>query len=248
MDKLKIIIVDDEKRIRTSLIHVLKLHYPEAEVVAEAENITEAKKEIDQHRPDVVLLDIKMPEGTGFDLLKTLMPVKFKVIFITAFDNYAIEAFKYSAIDYLLKPVIPDDLVNALDKAKEKLNEEKENEKLKVLLGNLKEEQKKIVLNTHERTYVLEINQIIRCEADRNYTRFYTNDQKFILVSGGLKDYERTLDSTQFFRPHHSHLVNISFIKSLEKRDGGILIMKDGSEVPVSTRKYSELNGVLKNI
>lgn len=248
MEKIKVIIADDEKRIRTSLIHVLKLHYPDAMVVAEAENIIEAAQAIATHAPDVVLLDIKMPGGTGMELLKQLMPVKFKVIFITAFNNYAIEAIKYSALDYLLKPVIPNELVKALDKVKEKLNEERENIKLKALLNNLTNDDKKIVLNTHERSYVIEVSKIIRCEADRNYTRFFVTDKKTILVSGSLKEYESVLNSTKFFRPHHSHLINTAYISSFEKKDGGVLIMKDGSEVPVSIRKHSELTEVLKKI
>jgi two-component system LytT family response regulator len=245
LHKLKIIIVDDEKRIRTSLIHVLKLHYPDAIVVAEAENILSAAEVIEQYKPDVILLDTKMPGGTGFDLLKQLMPLKFKIIFISAFDNYAVQAFKFSALDYLLKPIIPADLVKALDKASEKLNEENENLKLRTFVDNLKNEnEKKIILNTQEATHVIPINEIIRCEADRNYTHFFLLNKKTILVSGGLKEYEEMLKPYGFIRPHHSHVINLAFITKLEKRTG-MLILKDGSEVPVSIRKHPELIEVL---
>lgn len=248
MERLKILIVDDEKRIRTSLKHVIKLHYTNADVVAEAENINSALDLVHLFEIDVVLLDIKMPGGTGFDLLTQLMPVKFKVIFITAYDEFAVKAFKYSALDYLLKPVVPSELVSALKKAHEKVNEEKENIKLKVFLGNIQQEEKNIVLNTLEETHVVNINQIIRCEACRNYTRFFVSNKKAILVSKGLKDFEKTLSSDQFYRPHQSHLINLSFVNRLEKRDCWNLIMKDGSKVPVSTRKHNEIIEVLKRV
>lgn len=241
---MKIIIIDDEKRIRTSLIHVLQLHYPGATVIGEAENIQTALELISVENPDVILLDIKMPGGTGFDLLKQLNPVKFKIIFITAFDHYAVNAFKFSAIDYLLKPVIPEDLVHALNAAKEKINEELETIKLKNLLDNLKQEDKKIVLNTQEATHVINVNDIVRCEADRNYTRFFLSNTKTILVSGGLKEYEEMLKPFGFIRPHHSHVVSLNFITKLEKKNNS-LILKDGSEVPVSIRKHPELSAIL---
>ena len=241
---MKIIIIDDEKRIRTSLIHVLQLHYPEAIVIGEAENIRTALELISVENPDVILLDIKMPGGTGFDLLKQLNPIKFKIIFITAFDHYAVNAFKFSAIDYLLKPVIPEDLVHALNAAKEKINEELETIKLKNLLDNLKQEDKKIVLNTQEATHVINVNDIVRCEADRNYTRFFLSNTKTILVSGGLKEYEEMLKPFGFIRPHHSHVVSLNFITKLEKKNNS-LILKDGSEVPVSIRKHPELSAIL---
>jgi two-component system LytT family response regulator len=213
-------------------------------VVGEAENIQSALELIKLHNPDIILLDIKMPGGTGFDLLKQLTPVKFKIIFVTAFDQYAINAFKFSAVDYLLKPVIPEDLVQALNAAREKINEEFENTKLKNLVDNIKQEDKKIVLNTQEATHVINVNDIIRCEADRNYTRFFLSNKKIILVSGGLKEYEELLKPHHFIRPHHSHVVNLNFIIKLEKKTS-ILILKDGSEVPVSIRKHPELANVL---
>ena len=251
MKQLRIIIVDDEKRIRTSLINVLKLHYPNAFVVAEAENVTTAIEVIKVHKPDVVLLDIKMPGGTGFDLLKKISPLTFKIIFITAFDQYAIQAFKFSALDYLLKPVIPHELVGALQRAEQQINTEILNEKLNVFMSNMEgfsREIKKIVLNSHDKIHVISINEIVRCEADRNYTLFILIKNKSILVSRSLKEYEDMLSPFGFFRSHHSHLVNLSFVDRLEKRDGGILIMKDNSEVSVSSRKYGELIVALNRI
>lgn len=241
---MKILIVDDEKRIRTSIVHVIRLHYPKAIVVGEAENIQEAKQLIRDQKPDVLLLDIKMPGGTGFDLLSELMPATFKIIFVTAFNEFAIKAFKYSVLDYLLKPVVPEDLVRALDKARKQINGEEEILKLKTLIDNLKYEEKKIVLNTQNATHVIAANEILRCEADRNYTRFYLYNKKAILVSGGLKEYEELLKPLGFIRPHHSHVVNLNFISKLDKRTN-LLILKDGSKVPVSIRKHPELYNIL---
>lgn len=251
MNPIRIIIVDDEKRIRSSLINILQLHFPDVKVVAEAENVQSALEEIKTHSPDVVLLDIKMPDGTGFDLLKQFIPLTFKVIFITAFDHYAVQAFKFSALDYLLKPVIPEELVNALHKAQEQINTENINAKLNVFMSNmngLTRETKKIVLNTQETMHVINITDIVRCEADRNYTLFVLSNKKPILVSGSLKEYDEMLSPYSFFRSHHSHLVNISFIDRFEKKDGGRLVMKDGSVALVSSRKKDELIVALNRI
>lgn len=248
---MKIIIVDDEKRIRNTLINVLKLHYSNAIVVAEASDVNTAIEAINIHKPDVVLLDIKMPGGTGFDLLKKLMPLTFKVIFITAFDKYAIEAFKFSAVDYLLKPVMPSELVDALKRTEHQLNNENANAKLEVFIANMNnisKEGKKIVLNSQDKMHVISINDIIRCEADGNYTVFVLADKRNIVVSRSLKEYDDMLSPMGFFRSHNSHLINLTFIDHLDKKDGGVLIMKDGSQALVSARKQSELVAAINNI
>jgi two-component system LytT family response regulator len=247
---LKVIIIDDEKRIRSSLKNLIKLHYPNASVIAEAEDLKTAVEAIKSSKPDAVLLDIKMPGGTGFDLIKELMPVQFKIIFITAFDNYAVQAFKFSALDYLLKPVIPQELINALQKAEQEINKEQLNARLNVFMDNISDlarETKKIVLNSHDKMQVVGLNEIVRCEADRNYTKFILTNKNPILVSGSLIEYDEMLSPYGFFRCHHSHLVNLSFIDRFEKREGE-LIMKDNSKVEVSSRKFSELADALKRI
>lgn len=248
---MKIIIVDDEKRVRSSLRNVINIHYPDASVIGEAGDLDSAIEAIKMNNPDVVLLDIKMPGGTGFDLLKRLVPFSFKIIFITAYDEYAVQAFKFSALDYLLKPVMPQDLVSALQKAEQQLTNENFHAKFNVFLnnmGDLSRETKKIVLNSHAKMQVIAVNEIVRCEADKNYTKFILIDHKTILVSGQLKEYEEKLGQYGFFRSHHSHLVNLYFIDRLEKRDGGLLIMKDGSTALVSARKHCELVSALNQI
>ncbi len=247
---LKIIIVDDEKRIRTSLQHLLSMYYPSASVVAEAGDVETGVAEIQKHKPDVVLLDIKMPGGSGFDLVQKLSPVTFKIIFITAFDKYAVQAFKFSALDYLLKPVNPDELVSALQKAEHQIETEEISLKLNTFIGNMtgkNNEQKKIVLNTQNTVHVLNITDIIRCEADRNYTRFILSAGKNILVTGSLQKYDDILCPVGFFRSHHSHLINLSYIDRLEKQNAE-LVMKDGSNVPLATRKKDDLLELLGKI
>jgi two-component system LytT family response regulator len=248
MQNIKIFIVDDERRARLSLAHVIRLHYPEAEICGEAGSIREAEGSVRRQDPDVLLLDIKMSDGNGFDLLERMMPFKFKVIFVTAYNQFAIRAFRYHAIHYLVKPVVPAELVSALNQARQLMQTEQENQKLRSLLSDLKKEEGKIVLKTQEATYILPVNEIIRCEADRNYTRFFLLNKKNILVSGGLKEYEEMLKQYKFIRPHHSHLVNPSFILRLDKKNSGILILKDGSEIPVSTRKHSEIVQQIKGL
>lgn len=251
MKQLNIILIDDEKRVRNSLKSILEMYYPTACVIGEAEDIKEGKELIHSLKPDVVLLDIKMPGGTGFDLLKQLMPLTFKVIFITAFDQYAIQAFKYSAIDYLLKPIIAEDLVNALDKSAEQLIASNETMKFDNLIDNfsqLTRDSKKIVLNTQDKIHIVGINEIIRCESDANYTTFTLLNKKPVIMSKPLKEYDEMLTPYGFFRSHHSHLVNLSMIDRLEKREGGVLIMKDNSEAMVSSRKYAELVVAIGNL
>ncbi|MBI5541250.1 MAG: response regulator transcription factor [Bacteroidia bacterium] len=248
---MRILIIDDEKRIRSSLINVLKIHYPKAIVVAEAENIQIAFEAIQKHKPEVVLLDIKMPNGSGFDLLKQIYPITFKIVFITAFNEFALQAIKFSALDYLLKPVIPKELIEALDRAERQLNTEEMIEKFNVFINNIENvnrETKKIVLNSHHKIHVINLNEIVRCEADRNYTMFYLTNKRSVLVSRSLKEYDEMLSPMGFYRPHHSHLINLSFVDSLEKRDGGILILKDGSEVPVSSKRQCDIIAALNKI
>jgi len=247
---LKVIIVDDEKRIRTSLVHLLGMYYPNASVVAEAGNIEEAATEIKKHNPDVVLLDIDMPGGSGLDLVKNLSPINFKLIFITAFNKYAVQAFKFSALDYLLKPVNPDELISALKKAEERIQAEELSLKFNTFMSNmasLTREAKKIVLKTQNTVHILNITEVIRCEADRNYTKFLLSNGKSMLVSGSLKEYDDMLSADGFFRAHHSHLVNLSFISRVEKQNSE-LVMKDNSIIPLATRKKDTLLELLEKL
>jgi len=248
LKKLKIILIDDEKRTRSAIAGSISLHYPNAEIIGEAESVESAVAILNNTTPDIVLLDIKMPDGTGFDLLSRLMPVKFKIIFVTAYDEFAVRAFKFNAVEYLMKPIVPSELVQALDKAKSLLNIERENLKLTQLISTMAGDGKTITLNTQDAKHVLNTKQIIRCEAERNYTRFHLLDGRSIFVSRGLKEYEEQLKDFGFFRIHNSHLINISLIETLLKRNSPVVKMVDGSEIPVAIRKYSKLQSILSKI
>jgi two-component system LytT family response regulator len=251
MEPLRIVLVDDEVRIRTSLKHLISMYYEPAQLVGEAEDILTAGDLIKGQKPDVVLLDINMPGGSGFELLKQFNPMPFKVVFITAFDDYAVQAFKFSALDYLLKPVNPDELVAALQKAHKQLHAEETSLRMETFLQNISgttRDSKKIVLNTQEAMHIINITDIVRCEADRNYTKFIIKGSKNILVSGSLKEYDEMLSAYGFFRSHHSHLVNLDYIDRFDKRDGGRLILKDGSEILLAVRKKDELMAALARI
>jgi two-component system LytT family response regulator len=248
---VRTIIVDDEKKARETISGILRMYCENAVLVAEAENVSSAIEAIERHKPDLVLLDINMPGGNGFELLRHFSKADFKIVFITAYEEFAIKAFKFSALDYILKPVDPDELVAAVEKVKGLIEKESMDTKLKAFIDNMdniSREVKKIVLKTSESIHVLNVHEIIRCEADRNYTSFILSSGKKILVSNTLKEYDEMLSSYRFFRAHQSHLVNIDHIERYEKKEGGFLIMKDRSFVPVSVRKKETLLSLLENI
>jgi len=241
---IKAIIIDDEEKSRATISAILKLHCKDVSVIAQAEDVESGLEAIIQHPPDLILLDVKMPDGTGFDLLQRLDSVSFKIIFITAFEEYAIKAFKFSALDYIIKPVDPNELVSGIAKATQTVEKEKFSLQLEAFMANINNmarEVKKIVLKTTDNIYVINVQDIIRCESDRNYTNFYLNDGKKLMVSVTLKEYDDLLKPYSFFRVHQSHLVNLNHIDRYEKGGGGSLVMKDGSTVSVSFRKKEKL-------
>ncbi len=244
---ISIVVIDDEPRARETIINLLKISPVELTLAGEADSVQSGYETINLTSPDLVLLDIDMPDGTGFDLLKMFEQIGFRVIFITAHNEYAIRAFKYSAIDYILKPITAGELFRALEKAEAEISREETVLKLGALLKNL-EKLKKIVLKTAESIHIVNVSEIIRCEADVNYTTFYLSDGKKLLVSKPLKEYDRLLAPAGFFRTHQSHLVNLDHMLRYEKTEGGYLVMDDNSTVPVSTRKKEELFRLFENM
>ncbi|MBL4715008.1 response regulator transcription factor [Bacteroidales bacterium AH-315-I05] len=245
------IIIDDEQKSRETIADILDLYCKDVSVVAQAEDVKSGLNAIAQYKPDVILLDVKMPDGTGFDLLQQLDTIDFKVIFITGYEEYAIKALKFSALDYILKPVDPDELTTALNKAEHSLERENISLKLNAFvtnIGNIVKEVKKIVLKTADNIYVINVQDIIRCKSDRNYTQFYFNDGKKLLVSRTLKEYDDLLNGYSFFRVHQSHLINLNYIDHYAKGDGGFVFMKDGSSVAVSFRKKEQLLKLLEEL
>lgn len=237
---ISVAVIDDEARARDTLINILKLSQVGMKLAGEADSVRTGLELIRSHNPDVVLLDVNLLDGTGFDLLKQIPSPHFKVIFITAHEEYAIRAFRFSAVDYILKPVVAGELLAAVDKAAQTISREETELKLSALLSNL-DSAKKIVLKTAESIHIVQISNIIRCEADVNYTTFFLKNASSLLVSKTLKDFADLLEPTGFYRTHQSHLVNINHIVRFDKGEGGHLVMDDESIVPVSSRKREEL-------
>jgi len=248
---LRAVIIEDEKKSREALNALIDRYCRNVEIVAEAEGVISGKKAINDHSPDFIFLDIQMPDGSGFRLLEEIGDVNFEIIFVTAFDQYAIKAIKYSALDYLLKPIIPEELVNAIEKVEKKRTASQINKNIKVLLENIRSSGSrphKIVLSTAEKIHIVDVDNILRCESDNYYTRFLFTDGGTVLVSKTLKENEELLKDHNFLRPHKSHLVNIKYIKSFIKHDGGYIIMTDGSKVPVSRRKRESVVEIINNL
>ena len=234
------LIIDDEARSRKLLRDLLAIHCPEVEVLGEAADVAEGIKGIQLHAPQLVFLDVQMPDGTGFDLLRKLPAISFRVVFITAHEKYAIEAFRFSALDYILKPVSPPDVKRAVQKASETLVLSNLQLQIQTLMSNLNQSPEKIVLKTMDSIFVIRLEEIARLEADGNYTTFYLTDGRKQVVSRRMKSYEEMLPRNQFFRTHNSHLINLKCFREFNKRED-LAILDDGSEVPVSTRRKQGL-------
>lgn len=240
---LRTLIIDDEPPVRDTLIKLLQKTCPQVKVVGEASSVASGIRAIREKSPGLVLLDIKMDDGTGFDLLNHFKNINFKIIFITAFQEYAIQAFGFSAIDYILKPVNPEKLAEAVRRA-EHLQQKEFNTQLDALRENLEnpgKQNKKIILKNLESIFLLSIDDIVHCESDGSYTIFETADQQRIIVSKVLKDYDQLLSDSGFLRVHRSHLINLKHIKRFDKQDGGSVVMSNGSQIPVSTSGRARL-------
>lgn len=247
---LRTLIIDDESHIRDSLTKLLAKYCPEVTIAGEADSVANAIKAINEHHPDLVLLDIQMNDGTGFDLLSSLPSIDFKVIFVTAYDQYALQAFRFSAVDYLLKPVNPEMLVDAVKRASLLIQEHHklQIQALQENLKNIEHQNKKIILKTTENIYLLDLRDLISCESDNNYTFVYTTNSGKILVSKTLKEYEEMLTGFGFYRVHKSFLINLAHIKRFEKQDGGYVVMTNELKVPVASRKRDEMLEILERM
>ena len=239
---IKSLIIDDEPHNQENLKGLLKKCCSNVEVVGLACSSKEGVEMIKSEQPDLVFLDIEMPNKNGFELLESLEQVNFEVIFVTAYNQYILQAIKTCALDYLMKPVVSSELVDAVFRVEKAVAKKKENEKLKVLVENFKSinQPKKIALPTAEELFFVPINDIIRCKGENNYTVFYLTNGTSILVSRTLKDWEDLLTPHQFIRTHQSHLINSAHVSSFVKKDGGYILMVDGSMVNVSKHKKDQ--------
>jgi len=233
---MKAIIVDDEPAVRNTISTLLREGFPEITVCAQAGSVGEGFVAVMEHKPDLLFLDVELPDGLGFDLLKKVSPVHFRTIFIIGHQEYALDAIKVSALDYILKPIDQDELKSAIEKAREVLNHEDEQMKLQALGENLQGKKilKRIILRTADALQLISVSDIIRAEADSNYTHFHLSGGKHIMVSRTIKEYEAMLSGSGLIRVHQSHLVNLNYIDKFMKHDGGYLQLKDGTSVPVS--------------
>ena len=239
-NQLRTIIIDDEPDAVNFIRSIIQEYCPTLEVTGTANNAQDGIAVIREGKPDIVLLDVEMPHGSGFDLLAQFPDKSFDVVFITAFNHYAIRAIKYSAVDYLLKPININEFILAIQKVTEKrLHEYIPNRNLEILLENLDSgTPAKLAIPTSEGMEYVNTKEIIRIEADRSYSWFYLTGQRKILVSKNLKEYQDLLNDRDFFRSHNSHLINLEHVKKYIRADGGAIEMTDGSHVPVSrTRK-----------
>lgn len=237
---IRAVIIDDEPKNRKILYSLLEKFCPQVTILGEAGSAKEAMEIIPAVKPDLIFLDIEMPYGNAFDLLDQLMPVDFEIIFITAFDEYTLKAFKYSALDYLLKPVNIEELQAAVERAAKKIHLKSINQQLESLLQNLQSNKfpaSKIAIPTNDSYVFVMLKEILRLEARGNYTCIYTADGSKHISSRNIKQYDEMLPERQFFRIHNSHIVNLEHVRKYRKGRGGEVEMTDGAVLEVATRR-----------
>lgn len=245
----KAVLIDDEKHNLENLVYLLNTYCPQVEVCDIAINAESGKTAILKHQIDIVFLDIQMPDKNGFDLLRDLTHCDFEIIFVTAFDQYAIQAMRFAAVDYLLKPINVAELQSAVKRAIDKCVLKVQNKQLENLIQLLKNQQNKkehrIALTTMKETRYIKTDEIVRCESSNNYSTFYLQDNEALLVCKPIYEYEDILSEYGFLRCHQSHLVNMKFIKSWIKDDGDHLLLYNGTEVPISRTKKERVKMAL---
>ncbi|MFM9984662.1 MAG: LytR/AlgR family response regulator transcription factor [Flavobacteriales bacterium] len=237
---MKILIVDNEKAIREGLRIMIEDSFLEVTAIAEANDIETAQRLIQKEAPELIFLDVELDNESGFDLADSFKDPHFSLVFITAHNKYAVEAFRFSAIDFLLKPIDADELKRAIERAREnKLKKEMVAQLaiLKESFRNPTQHDRKIVLKDQESIYFIKVNDIFYLEADGPYTRFFIRDSHPVLISRNLKEYEIMLEDQGFIRAHHSYLVNSNHVVKYDKADGGTLVLSDASRVSISQRK-----------
>ncbi len=245
--ELRVIIIEDEKHGQEALQELLKTYCPEVKVLSVADTVELAKEQIIEHKPDVVFLDIELQSGTGFDILEALESIDFSIIFTTAFEAYALRAIKFSSLDYLLKPINPEELKAAVGKAHHKKNRDIYEQQIGVLIRNLKHQPvpDKICLSTSQGLEFVNVDDIIYCEAQGAYTNFILKYNRTLMVSKNIKEYEKLLGEHLFMRVHNNALINLKEVKKYVKSQGGYIVMSNGASVGVSRRRKDQfLNAI----
>ncbi|MBN1970524.1 MAG: response regulator transcription factor [Candidatus Delongbacteria bacterium] len=249
---IKAVIIDDEPAMQELNSRLLAEYFPNIKLAGTADSIESSLDLIQETKPDLVLLDIEIKGGTGFQILQQLKPYKFKVVFITAFDTFALKAIKFSALDYIVKPVNETEFQLAIQKAVDDFQNRPDNEtQVDVLMDSYRKEiqSKKLVLKTIDSLHIIDISDILFCQSDNSYTTFFmSGENEKIVVSKGIKEYAELLKDYGFFRPHQSYLVNLNHVKKIDKSDGGFIIMKNKKEIPVSIRQKKQLITLLEKL
>jgi two-component system, LytTR family, response regulator len=247
---MKLAIIDDDKKIRDLYKAVIEKGFPDLNDICEASSMVEGVELLKSCKPDIVILDIDLGDGTGFDVLQAVKPYNFSLIFSTAFNDFAIKAIKFSALDYILKPVDETELCTAIEKAMDVRAKSNVERQLKNFFEHYDKtaQPKKLVLKTAGEFNIVEITDIVYCQSDNSYTTFFFANGEEIVVSRSMKEFEDILTEFNFFRPHTSYLVNLNYVKKLDKSDGGFLILKNGKEIPVSVRKKAGLIQILESL
>lgn len=251
---MKVLIIDNDSSIREGLVSLLRKLCPNIKEISEATGVASGIEAINKLLPELVFLDVEMDDGTGFDLLQKLGNYNFQLVFITAHNKYAVNAFKLSAIDFLLKPIDPMELVVSVNKASAQLKNRDLESQIKLLEESLqnqsskRDQDKKIALNDGNSIHYIKVSDIIYCKADGSYTVFYLLSARKIMVSKLLKEYEDLLTDFNFLRTHHSYLINAKKIIKFDKTDGGQLILEESHSVPVSARKKEQVLEILSRI
>ncbi len=239
----KAIIIDDEANSRNSLLQKIVTHCPSVKVIAECENGEQGIAAIEKEKPDIVFLDVEMPRINGFVMLQQLRYKDFELIFTTAYDHYAIRAIRFSALDYLVKPIEAIELISAVQRAVEKRKQQPEDSRIENLLHNIAEEKElnnRIAIPSMDGLFFISIADIIYLEAEGNYTVIYTFGDKKYTVSRTLKDFEELLPAHFFIRIHHSHIINKKEVQRYIKGEGGQIVLKNGVMLDVSRRRKEE--------
>lgn len=246
--KINAVIIEDELNNIENLQGILANWCPAVLIMGTATTVDEGVEVIKTQHPQLVFLDIQLHDRSGFDVLKALDAIEFEVVFITAYDQYGIQAIKFSALDYLLKPIDIRELQQAVEKARGKIVAKQHNGNLENLLNFVRRsgmDMPRIALPTLQETRYVKVNEIVRCEAANNYTHFYLRDGETILVCKTMKEFAELLKPYDFHRAHQSHLVNLQFVKSLLREDGGVLLMEDAAKVPVSRQNMGAIKQAL---
>ncbi len=243
---LTAIIVEDFNDALELLKRDIETNHKDIKIIGTAKSVVEAAKELRKNQPDILFLDIMLGDGTGFDVLEIFPELKSKIIFVTASDEFAIKAFKFAAIDYVLKPYAEEELAHAITRAKQQIQPSQERlDILKHTLSSPEQKPDKISLHTLDKIIIVGLDDIVRCESDSNNTMFHLQDGKKVFVTKTLKYFSDMLKPHGFVRVHQSHLINIGYISAFIKTDGGYLMLKNGENVPVSVRKKAEVIDIL---